>query len=212
MLAGIGVPVDQLLRRQREEIMRVSGVEQVAPKELKELGNKLFALLRTGKATKKEVRALLEQMAARYTPAQRDAIGFTENAIDQQVAMLTSPWFVKLLAFDPAPTLAKVKCPVLALNGEKDLQVSYRENLDGIRNGLEAGGNHDVTTRALPDLNHLFQHCQTGAISEYGQIEETMSPEVLQLVGDWILQQTQTRAPDKSATALTSGGFPAQAD
>jgi uncharacterized protein len=186
MLAGIGVPVDQLLRRQREEILRVAGIEQVAPAELKKLGDKLFTLLRSGKATKKEVRAVLEQMAARYTAAQRDAVGFTENAIDQQVAMLTSPWFVTLLAFDPAPTLAKVKCPVLALNGEKDLQVSYRENLGGIRKGLAAGGNHDVTTRALPDLNHLFQHCQTGAITEYGRIEETMSPEVLELVSDWI--------------------------
>ena len=104
--------------------------------------------------------------------------------------MLTSAWFIKLLAYDPAAKLTEVKCPVFALNGEKDLQVSFRENLDGIRHGLEAGGNKDVTTRALPDLNHLFQHCQTGAISEYGQIEETMSPEVLRLVSDWIKQHT----------------------
>jgi hypothetical protein len=102
-----------------------------------------------------EVRALLEQMAARYTPEQRAATGFTDNAIDQQVALLTSPWFIKLLAFDPVPTLAKVKCLVLALNGEKDLQVSFRENLDGIKNGLAAAGNHDITTRALPDLSPL---------------------------------------------------------
>ncbi len=193
MLAGIGVPVDQLLTRQRQDIMRVSGVAQVATPEEKALADKLFTLLRSGKATSQEVRALLEKMAARYTPEQRAATGFTESAIDQQVALLTSPWFIKLLAFDPAPTLAKVKCPVLALNGEKDLQVSFRENLDGIRKGLAAGGNNAVTTRALPDLNHLFQHCATGAVTEYGQIEETMSPEVLQIVTDWILQQTKEK-------------------
>ncbi|MEO7167743.1 MAG: alpha/beta hydrolase [Chthoniobacterales bacterium] len=192
MLAGIGVPVDQLLTRQRQDIMRVAGVAQLTTPEETALRDKLFAFLRTEKATdKKEVRALLEQMAARYTPEQREAVGFTESAIDQQVAMLTSPWFLKLLAFDPVPILAKVKCPVLALNGEKDLQVSFRENLDGIRKGLEAGGNREVTVRALPELNHLFQHSSTGAISEYGQIEETMSPEVLQIVGDWIERQTR---------------------
>ena len=193
MLAGVGVPIDQLLLRQRQELMRAAGVEQVASEQLKSAGDKLFNLLRGGKATKKEVRAVIEEMAARYTAKQREATGFTENAIDQQVAMLTSPWFLKLLAYDPAPTLAKVSCPVCALNGEKDLQVSYRENLDGIRKGLIAGGNHDITTRALPGLNHLFQHCGTGAIPEYGQIEETMSPEVLQLVSDWITQRTKQR-------------------
>src|SRR5262249_3702965 len=163
MLAGVGVPIDQLLLRQREELMRAAGVEQVASEQLKKAGDKLFALLRKGNPSKQDVRAVLEQTAALYTPAQREATGFTENAIDQQVAMLTSPWFVKLLAYDPAPTLTKVKCPVYALNGEKDLQVSWRENLDGISKGISAGGNHDVTTRALPQLNHLFQHCTTGA-------------------------------------------------
>jgi hypothetical protein len=201
MLAGVGVPIDQLLLRQRQDLMRAAGIEQVASAKLKELSDKLFGLLRSGKATKTDVRALLEQMAASHTAAQREATGFTENAIDQQVAMLTSPWFVKLLAYDPAPTLGKVKCPVYALNGEKDLQVSYRENLDGISKGLTAGGNRDVTTRALPQLNHLFQHCTTGAIPEYGQIEETMSPEVLHLVSDWI--GGHTKLASTSTAALT---------
>ncbi|MEO6872968.1 MAG: alpha/beta fold hydrolase [Chthoniobacterales bacterium] len=197
MLAGVGVAMEQLLVRQQRDVMRSLGVEQVASPEVKALGKKIFALLRAAKTPEEageEVRALLEQMAAHYTPAQRTTVGLTNNGINQQVAMLTSPWFIKLLAYDPAATLAKVKCPVLALNGEKDLQVSYQENLDGIRDGLEAGGNKDVTTRALPDLNHLFQHCQTGAISGYGRIEETMSPEVLRLVSDWIKQHAAAGA------------------
>ncbi len=200
MLAGVGVPMEQLLLRQRQDLMRVSGVDQVAPPEVKALGDKLFKLLRTQGATEQsraEVRALLEQMAARYTPEQRAATGFTASALDQQVTFLTSPWFIKLLAYDPAPMLARVRCPVLALNGEKDLQVSFRENLDGIRGGLTAGGNQNVTTRSLPNLNHLFQHCETGGISEYGRIEETMSPEVLQLVSDWITQQARSAATAK---------------
>jgi fermentation-respiration switch protein FrsA (DUF1100 family) len=86
--------------------------------------------------------------------------------------------------------LKNVKVPVLALNGEHDLQVPAKENLDLIAAGLKAGGNVDVTVRSFPRLNHLFQTSQTGLLSEYGQIEETMSPEVLKTVSDWILHRT----------------------
>jgi fermentation-respiration switch protein FrsA (DUF1100 family) len=86
--------------------------------------------------------------------------------------------------------LKNVKVPVLALNGEHDLQVPAKENLDLIAAGLKAGGNVDVTVKAFPRLNHLFQTSQTGLLSEYGQIEETMSPEVLKTVSDWILHRT----------------------
>ena len=79
---------------------------------------------------------------------------------------------------------------MLALNGDRDLQVPAKENLDLIGAGLKAGGNEDVTIKAFPGLNHLFQTSQTGLLSEYGQIEETISPEVLKTVSDWVLKKT----------------------
>jgi uncharacterized protein len=90
------------------------------------------------------------------------------------------------LDYDPLPALQKVKCPVLALNGEKDLQVSAADNLPLIQKTLEEAGNKDITTKPLPELNHLFQHAESGSPAEYGAIEETMSPEVLQMIADWI--------------------------
>jgi fermentation-respiration switch protein FrsA (DUF1100 family) len=86
--------------------------------------------------------------------------------------------------------LKNVKVPVLALNGELDLQVPAKENLELIGAALKEGGNQDVTLKAFPKLNHLFQTTQTGLPSEYGQIDETMSPEVLKVVSDWILRRT----------------------
>jgi fermentation-respiration switch protein FrsA (DUF1100 family) len=83
-----------------------------------------------------------------------------------------------------------VKCPVLAINGEKDLQVSAKDNLPAIRAALEAGGNHSVKTVELPGLNHLFQTCQTGSPTEYSKIEETFNPAALKLVSDWIRATT----------------------
>ncbi len=135
---------------------------------------------------------LLQSIAAHYPPERRETMGFSASAIEQQLAQFLSPWFVKLIACEAAPVLRQIRCRVLALNGEKDIQVACQENLAAIREGIRAGGNSGVTTHALPGLNHLFQHCDSGAVSEYGTIEETMSPEVLRIVGEWILQ----RPPD----------------
>lgn len=194
MLAGAGVPVGELIARQRQDLLRVMGATHAVPPEHEVLNREIFSVLRTlggSDVARERVRELLVQMASAYTPEQQEAIGLSRSMIEQQVAILTSPWFIQLLGFDPAPVLAKVGCPVLALNGEKDVQVAAHENLEGIRRALEAGGNTDVTTRVLPDLNHLFQHSHTGAPSEYGTIEETMSPDVLGLVSDWIRRRTQ---------------------
>ncbi|HRU57116.1 MAG TPA: alpha/beta hydrolase, partial [Bacteroidales bacterium] len=79
-----------------------------------------------------------------------------------------------------------VKCPVLALNGDKDTQIAADVNLPAIENALRTGGNNSVKSVKFPGLNHLFQHCKTGLPAEYGQIEETMSPEVLKTIASWI--------------------------
>ena len=89
----------------------------------------------------------------------------------------------------------KVKCPVLAVNGEKDIQVPAKDNLEVIRKALELGGNKNYTVLILPNLNHLFQTAETGAISEYERIEETMSVLALDSVSNWILRHTTSGAP-----------------
>jgi pimeloyl-ACP methyl ester carboxylesterase len=102
---------------------------------------------------------------------------------------MTSPWVRWFLRYDPRPTLAKVRCPVLAIGGSKDLQVPASENLAGIKAAL--AGNPDVTVTELPHLNHLMQTATTGQVSEYVKIEETVSPAALKTVGDWILSRTK---------------------
>jgi hypothetical protein len=99
-----------------------------------------------------------------------------------------SPWFLFFLDYDPSPALQKTGCPVLALNGEKDVQIAPTENLAQIRKALQEGGNKDFRATELPGLNHLFQHAPTGSPTEYGGIEETMAPEALTAISDWILK------------------------
>ena len=112
-----------------------------------------------------------------------------EAQIGASIKMVTSPWFRYFLAYDPAPALRKVKCPVLAINGEKDVQVSPKQNLPAIKKALAEGGNQHVEIDELPGLNHMLQTAKTGAPSEYAEIEETMSPVAMQKMASWILMQ-----------------------
>ena len=112
-----------------------------------------------------------------------------EVQLGEQIQALTSPWFRYFIAYDPATALRKVTCPVLAINGEKDLQVPPGQNLPAIRQALAAAGNKHFEVDELPGLNHLFQTSKTGAPSEYAEIEETLSPVVLDKVAAWILKQ-----------------------
>jgi fermentation-respiration switch protein FrsA (DUF1100 family) len=115
----------------------------------------------------------------------------SETAIKMQIEQVLTPWFRFFLRYDPLPTLEKVTCPVLALNGEKDLQVPPQENLSAIRSALKAGANPHFSVKELPGLNHLFQTAGTGAITEYATIEETIAPSALREIGDWIQEEVQ---------------------
>ena len=193
LLAGVGVPMDELLVRQGRDLAQVMGASEEIIATSAATQRKIFDAVKLEKnptALEATVRKLISEQISSLTAEQRRALGLSDGMVDAQVKMVLSPWFRDLVAYDPRPTLKAVKCPVLALNGEKDLQVAARENLAAIREALAAGGNQKVKTVALPGLNHLFQTCQTGAIAEYGRIEETFNPAAMKLISDWIREVT----------------------
>jgi uncharacterized protein len=196
LLAGVAVPMDELLVRQGQDIGRVMGADAETLEKSADVQRATFQLLKEKldrPVLEKKLRDLFQQQMAGVTDAQREAMGYTDSMLEVQLQTVLTPWFQQLIAYDPRPTLREVKCPVLAINGEKDLQVAAEANLIAIREMLAAGGNTNVTTREFPGLNHLFQSCRTGAISEYGQIEETFNPEALAAVSEWIRRQTGLR-------------------
>jgi hypothetical protein len=109
------------------------------------------------------------------------------------VRQSASPWMRFFVLHDPAPALAKVRCPVLALGAELDLQVLPEQNLPAIEAALKKGGNTDVTVVRLPGLNHLLQPAKTGLPAEYAQIETTMAPAALDAITTWLQQRTRGR-------------------
>ena len=179
MMAGTGVPGDQVLVAQGEAIELASGksAEDAAKDAAKE--KELLALIETEKDQSVLAKELKEKLAGEVPDAQ---IGF-------QISQVTSPWFRYFLTYDPATALRKVTCPVLAINGEKDKQVLPSQNLPAIRKALEEAGNKHFEVDELPGLNHLFQTAKTGAPAEYAEIEETMSPVALEKMASWISRQ-----------------------
>ena len=135
----------------------------------------------------REGQALVRMQIAALSDAQREAIGDPDSVGVAVVRQLNSPWMRFFIGYDPRPALEKLRCPVLAINGEKDLQVLPKENLAAIRTALAAAGNRSATVKELPGLNHLFQTCQLCTVAEYGQLEETMAPVALEEMSRWIL-------------------------
>ena len=152
------------------------------------MSRKMYAVIKktpdNTKATEEMTAILKRSMEKQKAPAgevEKALKGFPASA-----ATLTSPWYRTFLVTDPSVYWKNVKCPVLALNGDKDLQVASDVNLPAIRKAVTSGGNSDMTVIEYPGLNHIFQHCKTGLPAEYGQIEETFSPEVLKTISEWI--------------------------
>lgn len=197
MLAGTGVRGEEILYRQAELITRASGASDEQVATAGEQQRQLFEVLRqepdpaAAEVKLREIVAqLVEEAAAKPDQAADQAPAETIKAqAEAQVKALVSPWFRFFLTYDPRLALSKVTCPVLAINGEKDLQVDPKQNLPPIEEALKAGGNKDYTIRELAGLNHLFQTCQSGAPAEYGKIDETFAPAALELIADWILER-----------------------
>jgi len=189
MLAGSGIRGDSLLLLQNELIAKASGM----PEDKIARGSKLNTLI-FGKITSAKDSVTLQEMTDFMTTLKSEAAEFIPNGmnsddfIKNSAMQMTNPWMQYFLRYDPAPALEKVKCPVLALDGEKDLQIAPKENLSAISAALKKGGNKKATVKEYPDLNHLFQHCTTGLPSEYSIIEETISPEVLHDIAEWMMQ------------------------
>ncbi len=194
MLAGPGLPGSEILELQAELIGRAAGSPEEAIDYNREVQRRLFKVLQEEpdpEAAEPRLRSVLEEAPAGLPEGLREAAAEATNpeVIDTQVQQINSPWFRFFLPFDPRPTLERVEVPVLALFGEKDLQVPAEVNLREVRAALERGGNPDATTTMLPTLNHLFQESVTGAPSEYGGISQTMSPVALEAISSWITER-----------------------
>lgn len=189
MLAGLGTTGAQVLIEQGQLISKAEGISDDGLKFYADYQAHIFDLIREEDDVaklKKKIRKYNEKFLKSCPTEIQEELGLDAEGAERSMKTLITPWFRYFIVLDPASYLPKVKCPVLAVNGDKDLQVPSTSNLPAIERLLKEGGNEDVMIREIPNLNHLFQTTETGAVSEYSVIEETFSPSVLRLMGDWI--------------------------
>lgn len=177
-LAGTGIRGDSILISQQRKIMALGGSPLAT-------NDKFFAYMKQGYQ-----RIINGQQPVAHDAAAIAAIAkecsLPEEVIQQTDKSMLSlnDWFKYFIKYDPAVDIKATHCPVMAINGSSDAQVIAEYNLPAIKRLLPAGKKNLI--KEYPGLNHPFQHCKTGMPTEYNEIEETISPEVLQDIATWI--------------------------
>jgi len=191
-LAGTGVTGEEVVLKQSEELGLAMGSTTEEVENAARLNKKLYAVLKTTsdnlEAEAKMVSILTEEL--KKMEIADEIINERINNLKLTFGAATYTWFRYFLVTDPAQFWSKVKCPVLILNGDKDLQVNSTINPPAISKALISGGNNSGEVKIFPSMNHLFQVCETGLLGEYSIIEQTISPEVLSTMSLWIREKT----------------------
>ncbi len=186
-LAGMGVSGKETLLEQNKRLFELQGVDQ-------RLINVRLLILKEvfdtfNKVSKEAFPACVPEIVRKHTASlseeEKTSLGMGKKEVSILILQLNQPWWRTFLTLEPCQYFQKTKCPVLAINGEKDFQVDAKLNLEAIK---KCGGK-ETTIVYMPGLNHLFQHCKTGSSKEYGVIEETFSPEALEIIKSWIWEQ-----------------------
>jgi pimeloyl-ACP methyl ester carboxylesterase len=191
MLAGTGVTGQEVITHQLRLIMKAGGASDELIARDAGYAERMYAAVLASPPG--QARPALEPIVKEWyeglEPDERQGVGGFEQALEQQVRPYETPWMRHFLGYDPAPTLAKLKMPVLAINGELDLQVDPDQNLPAIEKALKK--NKRAKFVRLPGLNHLFQPATTGSPSEYGSIEITLDAAMLDQVASWVRAQAK---------------------
>lgn len=195
-LAGAGVRGDSMMLKQVELIYQSTGKPDSIWQKKKPIYRHQYStiLQQTDKTIEELQKELYADAIQLLSPEELQDLNVMRQ-LPAQLAAATSPWYLHFMRYDPAVDLNKIKCPVLALNGDKDVQVDAAMNLNAIQEGIIKNGNKNVTVKIYPGLNHFFQTCRTCNHLEYGDLEETIKPEVLKDIAEWILNTVCKTSP-----------------
>ncbi len=182
LMAGPGTKIDELLIQQNYLGGKLSGMPERDLAEANVANIKIYDFIKnyTGKNYQEDLKKfLMENFKGKMS----------DEEMTQTINQTKKNWFRYFIKFNPNEYLSLVKIPILAVNGSKDFQVPAKENLAAIKKSLTKAGNKNFETIEFEGLNHLFQECKTGAFSEYVDIEQTISPKVLDKMSSWILKR-----------------------
>jgi hypothetical protein len=185
MLAGPAVEMSNVLARQNYDAMKTSGYSEEIAKQTSKYALESYKVIQNKKLStdekKKQVGEILKKINMLTGEETSD-----EQSIQENVEVLFSPWMYYSLTSNPQNDLCKVKVPLLAINGDKDVQVYSKDNLAGVEKAMKKAKNTQYKTMELKGLNHLFQKCIFGSPNFYGKNEETFNEDAMKIVAEWI--------------------------
>lgn len=190
LMAGPSVPGDEVLDSQSDEMLRKAGIAQSTREEFIKIRRSVYDILDntpSDSVFKEVIARQADSLLSELTVSEKMMLGLNSENLADQFGMLATPWFRYFLSYDPYPALEAVTCPMLALNGDLDVQVLPEPNLSRIEKLLADGGHPVSRAVLLEGLNHLFQPAESGMPAEYASIETTFDPETLDLMASWIL-------------------------
>ncbi len=186
------IPGDELLLLQNEAILQASKIDEEVITAGLRLSAQSYAIIKAetdpAKAAQ-QIRQLEDNFWGSMFPKIKEELkktGMQKGFLVKQLPQLLSPWFRYFIGYDPATDLKKIKCPALAIYGEKDLQVPPKRNADRMKELLSGSGQLLSQVRIIPQVNHLMQECQSGLPNEYASIEQTFAPKVMNVIDRWI--------------------------
>jgi len=187
-MAGCGESFSKIILYQAEIFAKAEGFSDDEVKETLEISSKIYKMLSkvdSSAVAAAKFREIVADYSKKMTPDQKIKYKLTDGDVLSQISTITSPWFMTIFKIDPEKYLKRIECPVYAINGEKDCQVNYATNLPIIKKYISKKSPLNKV-ESFPNLNHLFQECETGLLDEYGKIEQTISPKVLNNILLWI--------------------------
>ncbi|MFH0756994.1 MAG: alpha/beta hydrolase [Bacteroidota bacterium] len=187
LMAAPAIPFDQIVLFQKRQKWEMIGMSE-ADMELNTRWHNKVAALVASDLSDVQVGEEMRKLYRAFSEDEHKRMYKDEAALEQEIGNMVSPWWRFACRYDAVSTLKKIRCPVLAINGEKDMQVQGVENLAAIEAALAPGDCPGFDIKPMPGLNHLFQTALTGDESEYGKIEETFSPEAMEVIAAWILK------------------------
>lgn len=190
LMAGAGVTGEATLYAQEALISRAMGVTEEQISHQLDLQKQVLSVIKNESDLEKAEKLLREIVAKQLANLPKEEQQTSADTMEAQIKRCNSKWFRYFLTYDPITSLKHLKIPVLVINGELDSQVPPKQNLPVIAKILEEAGNRNYRIIEFPKLNHLFQTCESGSILEYGKIEETIAPVVLDTLSGWLLETT----------------------
>ena len=196
LMAGPALNGEQIILAQTELIMRADSASEQEIKDALSMNKRIYDIVKSGgdlasfrPELEKQARRAMEAMKPEARESIKDPDAYIKARVDATIKQVSTPWFKYFLTYDPQPALEKIHCPVLALFGERDLQVPAEMDKTAMEKALRQGGNKDFTLKILPKANHLFLSAVTGSPSEYPTLKKEFVPGFLKTMTDWILKR-----------------------